>query len=66
LPLNSKLELINITHNQLTSMPEDLHLQTLLDKLLVNHNEISLLGGALKKSKRLQYAGISYNQITSV
>jgi Leucine-rich repeat (LRR) protein len=66
LPLSSKLVHINVTHNKLTSMPEDLYLQTYLEVLLLNHNEIALLGGTLKKSKRLLYAGLTYNQITSV
>ena len=64
--LADTLRVLNLSNNQLSSLPDDMHRLHQLEVLFCSDNLFTTLPGMLGQCKRLRMVGFKSNQITQV
>ena len=60
------LKLVDLSHNQLVTVPDNLGIGQLLDHLSLGHNKLTELPTDLRKFRTLDHLDISHNQIGAI
>ena len=60
-----ELEVLDLSHNHIATLPESIHRLSKLKQLILSHNEIKILPPTLVNSAKVTCLDLSHNQVYS-